>query len=175
MIFKIWQYAPLSVLKQIYYSFFYPYLNYGILLWGNACSTNIEPLRILQRKAVRAMLNKKWDTHSPPLFYKLQLLTIDDLFKLHTSLFMYDIFHKSISQSFLDMFTPLTEVHRYETRQKSTQTFYLKKHRTNFKSRFISINGIGQWEKIPIEIRSENKHIFKKKLQDIFLNTYANL
>ena len=79
--------------------------------------------------------------HIPPHYFINYNYSPLTLFKLHPSLFMYDIFHKSISQSFLDMFTPLTEVHHYETRQKSKQTFYLKKHRTNFKSRsrFISI------------------------------------
>ena len=50
IIFKAKYYASPLVLKQIYYSFFYPYLNYAILLWGNAYSTLLNPIRILQKR-----------------------------------------------------------------------------------------------------------------------------
>ena len=34
-------------LKNLYYSFIYPYLIYCNQVWGSACKTNIEPLFIL--------------------------------------------------------------------------------------------------------------------------------
>ena len=47
-----------STLKMIYYSLIYPHLLYGIPIWGNADNININPLLILQKKAVRLILNK---------------------------------------------------------------------------------------------------------------------
>ena len=37
-------------LKNLYYSFIYPYLIYCNQVWGSACKTNIEPLFILQKR-----------------------------------------------------------------------------------------------------------------------------
>ena len=59
IIFKARYYTSIQVLKQIFYSLFYPYLSYGILLWGNTYPSIIESLRILQRKLVRTILRKK--------------------------------------------------------------------------------------------------------------------
>ena len=87
---------------------------------------------------------------------------------------MYDIYHKQSDNTFTNMFTPLTDIHHYNTRQKKTQTFHIKLSRTNLKSRFVSTNGIKIWEKIPPEIRSEPKHVFKKKLRSIYLNKYID-
>ena len=37
-------------LKNLYYSFIYPYLIYCNQVWGSACKSNIEPLFILQKR-----------------------------------------------------------------------------------------------------------------------------
>ena len=39
----------------------------------------IESLRSIQRRAVRAILKEKWNSHTPPLFSKLKFLIVDDV------------------------------------------------------------------------------------------------
>ena len=83
----------------------------------NTYLSTIESLRTIQRKIVQAILKEKWNSHTPPLFSKLNFLNVDDEYKLQ-SLFMYDIYHKRIDETFINMFTPLTDIHHYNTRQK---------------------------------------------------------
>ena len=45
-------YVNLNVLIQLYYSLIYPYLTYGIHIWGNTYQSTIQPLYILQKKAL---------------------------------------------------------------------------------------------------------------------------
>ena len=55
-------------------------------------------LLLLLRKAIRAIFYENWYAHTPPLFHKLDTMNLDDLLKLHSSLFMYDIYHKKVKQ-----------------------------------------------------------------------------
>ena len=45
ILYKVRNYVDLSVLKQLYYTLIYPYLNYGIMSWGNAYKTRLQRLQ----------------------------------------------------------------------------------------------------------------------------------
>ena len=176
IIHKLKHVVPTQILKLIYNSLFYPHLNYAILNWGCAYTSTLNPLRILQKKAIRAILNENWNTHTPPLFHKLKLLTVDDIYKLQTSLFMHDIYNNKLSKTFTSMFTPIENIHTYNTRQKMKQTFYKNKCRTNYKLNFISSYGIQIWQEIDMDIRTKNRHLFKKhQLIYMYINIYEKL
>ena len=70
--------VTLDVLKVIYFSYIYPHILYGILLWGN--DPNIKRILILQKKAIKIMCNVNVRTHSKPLFKKLNILTVTSLY-----------------------------------------------------------------------------------------------
>ena len=40
IITKLRHYVDLKMLKLLYYTLIYPYLNYGIMSWGNTCTSN---------------------------------------------------------------------------------------------------------------------------------------
>jgi len=70
---------PSRILLLIYQALISPHLNYGILIWGHNPTNNIKTL---QKKAVRAIANAKYNAHTDPLFKKLKLLKITDIRKL---------------------------------------------------------------------------------------------
>ena len=49
---KVNSYLPVSALKTIYYTLVYPYLTYGIILWGSTYKTYLTKLFIIQKKIV---------------------------------------------------------------------------------------------------------------------------
>ena len=59
---------------KLYYALIYPFLTYGILIWGNTCETTLKAIFILQRKAVCIITFSKLDSHSSPLFKSLGLI-----------------------------------------------------------------------------------------------------
>ena len=91
---KLRYYVHLDILISLYYSFMYPFLKYGPVVWGNTYPTNINPLFILQKRAVRTMTFCKFDEHSSPLFKQTNILKLSDLIKFQISIFMYK-FHKN--------------------------------------------------------------------------------
>ena len=45
----------IDLLREVYHSLVHSYLRYGILVWGNASESNLQPLKCLVNRAVRIM------------------------------------------------------------------------------------------------------------------------
>ena len=80
---------------KLYYALIYPFLTYGILIWGNAYETTLKPLFILQKKAVRIITFSKLDSCSSPLFKSLGLIKFFDIALFQIAIFMYK-FHNNV-------------------------------------------------------------------------------
>ena len=52
ILFKVINYLDKNTLKQLYYSFVFPYLIYGIEIWGNASNIHLDPINKLQKRCV---------------------------------------------------------------------------------------------------------------------------
>ena len=104
---------PIYILKTIYTSLIMCYLNYGILVWGH----NLNRLIILQKRAVRIISCNKYIAHTEPIFKRLNLLKLEDIFKLHQLKFYYKI-TKMLLPSYFNCI-PLTNInslHHHNTR-----------------------------------------------------------
>ena len=71
---QVRHHVGLKILVKIYYALIYPFLTYGILIWGNTHETTVKPSFILQRKAVRIITFSKLVSCSSPLFKSLGLI-----------------------------------------------------------------------------------------------------
>ena len=138
----------LSILIQLYYSLIYPYLTYGILIWGNTYKSTLNPLLILQKRAIRTITFSKFDAHSSPIFQQLQILKIYDLAFIETALFMHQFYTKQLPSSFDNFFTLLSARHPYNTRIASRNNYYLPKARTNYGIFNIRFTGAKVWNLI---------------------------
>ena len=56
ILLKLRNFVTIDILIQVYYSIIYSFLIYGVLVWGNTYKTNIEPLVILQKKAISIII-----------------------------------------------------------------------------------------------------------------------
>ena len=68
--------------KTLYYSLVYPYLNYGILLWGNTYKKYLHKLEISPKKPIRTINRAMYNEPSSPLFKKCNILKLQDIYKL---------------------------------------------------------------------------------------------
>ena len=53
VLYKLRSFVTTKILTNVYYAIVYPFLLYGISVWGNASKTLITPIHILQKKFVR--------------------------------------------------------------------------------------------------------------------------
>ena len=74
ILFKVRNYLDKHTLKQLYYSFVYPYLIYGIEIWGNASNIHLDPINKLQKRCIRIITFSHYLDSTNPLFRKLEIL-----------------------------------------------------------------------------------------------------
>jgi hypothetical protein len=103
-------------LHTLYCSLILPYLNYGILIWGNTCKTYLDKLIQLQKWAIRTVSNSHYRSHSAPLFAKYNVLTFKDMYSLELGVFMYKYSMSELPAAFNYYFTKRSDIHGYQTR-----------------------------------------------------------
>ena len=124
MFFKVRHFLPIDVLICLYNSLFSPFLQYGIVVWGLTYESYINPVFLLQKRAVRAISFEQFTSPSSPIFLDLKILRLHDLFQLKLLSFVYDSVNK-ISPACFHSFFPLAEfVHQYGTRQVTKNCIY---------------------------------------------------
>ena len=134
---------------KLYYVLIYPFLTYGILIWGNAYETTLKPLFILQKKAVRIITFRKLDSCSSPLFKSLGLIKFFDISLFQIEIFMYKFHNNVLPAAFHSFFfTKVASVHNYNTRFAAKYSYYLPYARTNYGKFNICFQGPAVWNAI---------------------------
>ena len=115
MLRKMKHYVPGYILYSLYCTRVLPYINYGILIWGNTCKTYLDKIFKLQKWAIR-IISLEHRSHTDPLFKKNNVLNISDTFKLELGVFMYKHRTNLLPQTFLNNFMKHNQIHKYPTR-----------------------------------------------------------
>lgn len=82
---------PTDILLSLYSTLILPYLNYGILAWGNSSRLQLDKLLLLQKRAMRTICHKHRLAHSNLLFHSNKVLKIYDLYSLRLGCMMYQL------------------------------------------------------------------------------------
>ena len=59
ILYKLRYFLSIDALKQLYYSFIYPYLNYGLMSWGTAYQSRLKKIKIKQNDCLRCIFFAK--------------------------------------------------------------------------------------------------------------------
>lgn len=73
-------YLNTDMLIKVYYGLVYPYLSYGLLLWGSAAKTHMDRVFILQKKSLRLLAKVKHTESCKNIFIEYNILTIYALY-----------------------------------------------------------------------------------------------
>ena len=184
VLYKLRPFVTTKIITNVYYAIVYPFLLYGITVWGSASTTLLNSIHRLQKKFVRmATLNDIYPTvpgplpHSPPLFSDLNILTIFDIYKLQLGKLVYESLNDIGPARSLVKFTRASEIHEYETRHANHGNFYINCVRTTrYGLKNLQVEGGKLWSTLPENIQmSISKKSFVKSLKKILLNSYTNL
>ena len=168
---KLKHFFPTHILQTIYSSLISPYLNYGILAWGNTTTILLDSLFRIQKRAIRIINHAGFLSHTNNLFHQNRILKITDLFNYNVGIFMYNLSAGELPDVFLHMFRRNSVVHNYPTRQRDA--FHLPRTRTIFAKKTIMFTGPRYWNELPSEITScLAASSFKRKLKQFLLNRY---
>ena len=144
-------------LKTLNNSLFLPYINYCNLTWASTYASYLEPLYLLQKKAIRMI------TFSPP---RTRSKPFHSLYKFHVSCFVFSHFNRLLPASLSSLLHFNRDFHDYLTRSR----FNL--HKMSLRYQFaISSQAPTIWNDIPLTVRdSLTTTNFKKKLKLHFLS-----
>ena len=124
-----------NTMRNMYYSFIYPLLIYGIAIWGHNYNSNLHKLNILQKRAVRLVNNQSYRAHTSVLFKHSGILRLNDVCTLETLKFVYKHKLKLLPVLYDNYFTYIYST----TRQCSLMKIPFA--RTNYRLFSIQIQG----------------------------------
>ena len=159
---KLRHFVYRKMLKNIYESLLYPHLVYAIQVWGSACATELNKILVLQKRALRIITFN--DTLPPvpgrlqpsaPLFYKLDILKIYDVFLLQLAKFIFNCIHLNVPSIFDNWFKLNHTVHNYNTRSTFSDIGNAL-NSTHYGLKLIKVSGPKIWNCIPKQIRDSN-------------------
>ena len=154
IIIKARKYFNCETLLNLYNTLILPYISYCIHVWGTAANVYSSKIHILQKKIVRIIDGAPPRTHSQPLFDKLKIMTIYQLYRYYIGVFMYKLYHKLLPSIF-SFFKLTSDVHSYPTRQN--KSYYINYAPTVRSQKTIKITGPKLWNIILKKINIQNK------------------
>ena len=158
---KIKYYVPPDTLRNLYFSFLYPYLNYCVVVWGGTFATHIHPIKILQKRAIRILNNVPARTHTNPLFLQSKILKLEDNYKFRVCEYFYV---NELAENY-------SRSHSHDTRFHSS--LIPEFQRLTLTKKSIDYAGPTFWNSIPNYIKnSSSRSIFKTRLSSHILTSY---
>ena len=152
-----------DTLLTLYNTMVLPFISYCIHVWGKSATTHLEKIHRIQKKIIRIICGVRPRTHTQPLFEKLKVMTVYQLYQYYVGVFMYKL-HKDNLPPIFSMFERTSNVHNYSTRQHST--FYVNYVPTLRSQRTIKITGSKLWNEIirHLDINCKISNFKKKKI-----------
>jgi len=179
ILYKLKPFVTKKILTNVYYAIIYPFILYGIEVWGNANKTLLAPIHTLQKKFVRLVTNNDQYpdlpgplAHTPPLFLHLNVLTVFDIFKLQLGKFVYDAVNNIGPANKIINFNMASTIHSHNTRYANQGNFFLYNTRTTrYGLKSLSAEGSKLWRSLPSNIKDRpSKKAFINWLKKYLIN-----
>ena len=140
-------------LVTLYYSLVYPYLTYGITLWGAAYDTHLTKLVIMQKKIIRVIAGATYNAHTEPIFKHLRVLKLTDIYKMQVSKYVLNFLHNLLPTPLSNLFTLSSTAHEHSTRHCTALKLQTLPSRTVVTSQCIATMGPCTWNRLPSELQ----------------------
>ena len=169
IIYRLKSHFPQQILLLLYNTMILPHVNYCAIVWASASHSFINRILILQKRAVRFIMNLGFRDHTSKFFSDLRILRINDIYYYQLGVFMYKCFNNLVPENFASYFALTIDIHSHNTRSKGK--FYHNIAKTSVYQNSVRINGPRLWNKLDIKIRScRSIDTFKSALKDFLIH-----
>ena len=169
---KLRYFVNIDALLKTYHSLVNSHLSYSLMSWGSAGTTILQPIRVLQNRAMRFISRASRYTRLDYVYLNLRVLKLDDIFNLTVAKFMHQYYSKTLPSHFNELFPNVTPIHQYRLRSASSSNYRTMCCTKTNTQRSIQFIGPKVWNEIPENIRCENMANFKKQFTNLRLATY---
>ena len=176
MLYKIRYQCNKKVLRSLYFSLFASHLSYALPVWGSANQVLIHNLNILQKKAIRAITFSDYHAHTSPIFKKLGILKIEDLFKYKVSSLMWDYDHNNLPKALNALFKKTRDTHSYGTRSANADKLDIERtNTTRYGTKSFKVIGatiLNELKDCDYYKNAKTKSSFLKSYKEALLSSY---
>ena len=142
--------VSIEILREVYHALIHSYVRYGIVVWGNASDTSMQPLSTLLNKAIRIITFAPYGPlDMKPIYKELEILNLQQIFCFERGKLMFKSKKNIIPVNIANHFDPI----------QSPNHSYNLRRRQNYSSHFVfntvtgrkSIQNVGeqQWNDLP--------------------------
>ena len=150
-------FVPQDALIKMYNAFVLPHFNYGSTIWNDGCSTHINKLSKLQRRAARVITGETYAVRSTQILENLGWTSIDEALKKRETLMTFKALTGRSPNYLTELFTTC-ENDNYHLRSNNTKLSLLKP-KTNFLNRSFSYRAAKAWNELPCEITDSFRNL----------------
>ena len=127
--------VSMNVLKNVYHALVHSYLRYGILIWGHAAQSILDPIQVLANRAIRIMTNAPFgNVDLKSVYQELKILEVSRICLLETGKFEFKSKNKLLP----------TSIGNYFESQEIQHTYGLRSITRGGPPRFFSHTKIGE-------------------------------
>lgn len=161
-----------GTLLQLYYTFIYPYLSYCNEIWGNAGTTLLQPLYLLQKRAIRIVDKTNYLAHTQPIFVKYKIVPLFQLHYYLTGIMMYKFYHGIVNSCLENLFMSRESIHGLYTRNRNDMVLPLCKSKQAQST--LRYAGVKIWNDICMYISPKEVILscFKRQMKDLTFKKY---
>ena len=164
IMFRIRDFIPNFCLRNLYFNLIHPYLIYCLPIYGATYDTHLQPLILLQKRAIRLISNAGYLDNTEPLFKLQRILKINDLYKFNVACYIFK------NQNILSSFS---RSHDHFTRNRNNLLPPFERLRSTTQS--VVYNGIRIWNEIPENIIGCNTmDSFKYRYKNHLIEQYES-
>ena len=173
IILKVRHIFHISTLRTLYFSFIHPYITYCIKVWGRCATVHLESIYRLQKVCCRLISNSPVRTESTPLFKKLNVLNVYQLYTLSVSLIMYRFCFGVLPKYIVNCFSYRYELTNVVTRQRNHLAIPLCK--TKISQNCLKFMGAKLWNRIITMMElNVSQNMFKRRIKNLLFEKKLN-
>ena len=144
-------YLSSNHLVMLHNALIYPYMPFGVLLWGSSFKTHTNKIVVLQKKAVRAIAHVPYNYHTVPIFRPYNLLRFHDIYNIYLGKYMYLQMNNQLPLPLIHNFSQCQDIHAYNTRQK--HLLHKENRRTALVANSFIYKGPDYWNKLTDKLK----------------------
>ena len=162
-----------EALLTIYYSFVYPHIRRGLIIWGQVPKSYLIDILLKQKCAVRIISGAGYRDHTVPLFKQLDILPINLLYIQQLLILMYNVYHNKCPEHIANLFKLKIERTDRSTRQTYDYIILYTKLKSKLNSPLIQAPKHYNMYKKKLDFRS-SIGTQKRNIKKMLFATYQN-
>lgn len=167
--------VPNNCKKQLYYSYVYSKIVYGIEIYGITSKTQLNKLQVMQNRLLKILYKKDWLYGTNELHKELELLKIEDVSNLCVLKFIHKYRIGDVPEIFTGFLTERNTIHNYGTRYKNKYEIP-KINKLSYGGKTLKYTGAKMYNKLPYDITMNCKISIKEfcnRIKKYFIKNYC--